>query len=162
MYQHIIDTPIGWFRIVGNETQIVNSGWINEEDALVGGPGAQIQWKASAEAQVREYFKGERKSFSLPLFIEGTGFQSMVWNSLQGIPFGATRSYGDLAIDLGDSKKARAVGSAIGDNPFLLLVPCHRIIGSDGLLTGYAGGLQRKEWLLKHEGAFDSEQLALF
>ena len=162
MYQHIVDTPIGWFRIVGNDTHIVTSGWINEEDALVGGPGAHIQWKREAEMQIQEYFKGARKSFNLPLFIEGSDFQSQIWTVLKKIPFGLTRSYSELAEELGDSKKARAVGSAVGENPFLLLVPCHRIIGSDGSLTGFAGGLERKEWLLKHEGAFGSEQLELF
>ena len=162
MYQHIVDTPLGWFRIVGNDTHIVTSGWINEEDAIVGGPGAHVEWKRKAEDQIKEYFKGERKVFNLPLFIEGSDFQSKVWFLLQEIPFGSTSSYSDLALELGDSNKARAIGSAIGENPFLLFVPCHRVIGSDGSLTGYAGGLERKEWLLKHEGAFESEQLALF
>lgn len=162
MYQHIVDTPLGWFRIVGNDTHIVTSGWINEEDAIVGGPGAHVEWKRKAEDQINEYFKGERRVFNLPLFIEGSDFQSKVWILLQEIPFGSTRSYVDLASELGDPNKARAIGSASGENPFLLFVPCHRVIGSDGSLTGYAGGLERKDWLLKHEGAFESEQLALF
>ncbi len=162
MYQHIVDTPIGWFRIVGNDTHIVTSGWINEEDAIVGGPGAHVEWKREAEVQIQEYFQGNRKVFNLPLFIEGSDFQSNVYTLLRHIKFGITRSYLDLALDLGDANKARAIGAAVGENPYLLLVPCHRVIGNDGTLTGYAAGLERKEWLLKHEGAFGSEQLALF
>ena len=97
MYQHIVDTPIGWFRIVGNDTHIVTSGWINEEDAIVGGPGAHVEWKREAEVQIQEYFQGNRKVFNLPLFIEGSDFQSNVYTLLRHIKFGITRSYLDLA-----------------------------------------------------------------
>ena len=162
MYQHIVDTPIGWFRIVGNDAHIVNSGWINEEDAIVGGPGAHVEWKRRAEVQLNEYFFGDKRTFNLPLFMEGSDFQSNVWACIREIPFGSTRTYSEIAQELGDKNKARAIGTAAGENPFLLFIPCHRIVGSDKSLTGFAGGLDRKEWLLKHEGAFESEQLALF
>lgn len=102
-------------------------------------------------AQLAEYECGERRAFTLPLAPAGTPFQQRVWAALCDIPFGETRSYGDLARTLGDPKLTRAVGHANGQNPIALVVPCHRVIGADGSLTGYAGGLPLKEALLRHE-----------
>lgn len=104
-------------------------------------------------AQLDEYFSGTRQSFDLPLRPIGTPFQQRVWTALSDIPFGATESYGDLANRLGDRKASRAVGLANGKNPISIIVPCHRVIGADGSLTGYGGGIERKLWLLRHEGA---------
>jgi methylated-DNA-[protein]-cysteine S-methyltransferase len=101
--------------------------------------------------QLAAYFRSELKAFRVPLFMKGTDFQNRVWNELQKIPFGGTVSYLQLARQLGDEKCIRAAASANGKNPFAVIVPCHRVIGSDGTLTGYAGDLWRKQWLLEHE-----------
>ena len=115
-------------------------------------------WKRDAAAlreareQLLAYFAGERRVFDLPLHPEGTPFQLKVWNALSEIPFGATRSYGDVARRIGDPKAVRAVGAANGRNPLPIVVPCHRVIGSDGRMVGFGGGLPTKQFLLVHEG----------
>jgi len=101
--------------------------------------------------QLAEYFKGRRQKFSIPLLLEGTDFQKAVWRQLQKIPFGQTASYGDVARAIGSPKAFRAVGNANNKNPIPLIIPCHRVIGSDGKLVGFGGGIWRKEWLLDHE-----------
>jgi O-6-methylguanine DNA methyltransferase len=101
--------------------------------------------------QLREYFKGRRKKFDLPLNLIGTAFQKRVWSHLQKVPYGKTRSYQELAVAIGQSNASRAVGGANHRNPVVIVVPCHRIIGADGALTGYGGGLWRKQWLLEFE-----------
>lgn len=101
--------------------------------------------------QLKDYFAGTRIVFDLPIIQDGTLFQKQVWNKLLTIPYGTTISYGQLAKQLGDAKNVRAVGTTNGKNKILIIVPCHRVIGADGSLTGYAGELWRKEWLLKHE-----------
>lgn len=106
-----------------------------------------------AVAQLGEYFAGRRREFDLPLEPVGTEFQQRAWRELRGIPFGATISYGEQARRLGDQKASRAVGSANGRNPIAVVVPCHRVVGADGSLTGYASGVDRKAWLLEHERA---------
>jgi methylated-DNA-[protein]-cysteine S-methyltransferase len=105
-----------------------------------------------AVRQLEEYFAGNRRDFDLPLCLNGTEFQQRVWRALTEIPFGDTWSYGELAKWIGNPSASRAVGLANGRNPISILVPCHRVIGADGSLTGYGGGLQRKQWLLAHEG----------
>lgn len=104
--------------------------------------------------QLDDYFKGSRKDFTVPIYQEGTDFQKQVWAELLTIPYGKTVSYAGLAKQLGDIKKIRAVGTTNGKNNLAILVPCHRVIGSNQQLTGYAGGLWRKRWLLDHEGRF--------
>jgi methylated-DNA-[protein]-cysteine S-methyltransferase len=107
---------------------------------------------AAAAQQLREYFSGQRQSFDLPLQPAwGTPFQHDVWQALQRIPFGRTSTYGDIARDIGNPKAVRAVGAAIGQNPLTIVVPCHRVVGANGSLTGFAGGLDRKQYLLSHE-----------
>jgi len=101
--------------------------------------------------QLTEYFQGERQTFSLPLSVQGTVFQRAVWDLLCKIPYGSTTSYGQLAQQLGNRNKARAVGGAAHVNPLPLIIPCHRLIGADGKLTGFAGGLKIKKYLLEHE-----------
>ena len=103
-------------------------------------------------SELNEYFKGERTHFSVPLDTQGTEFQQSVWRALMGVEFGKTKSYLDIAQAINNPKAVRAVGAANGKNPISIIVPCHRVIGASGKLTGYAGGLDRKEWLLKHEG----------
>jgi methylated-DNA-[protein]-cysteine S-methyltransferase len=116
--------------------------WTRDEPAL-----------RETRAQLNAYFAGELKEFDLPMVLEGTEFQRKVWELLCEIPYGVTTSYGELARRLGTPSASRAVGLANGSNPISIIVPCHRVIGADGSLTGYGGGLERKEWLLKHEGA---------
>ena len=104
--------------------------------------------------QLAEYFAGTRRSFDVPLGPRGTGFQTIVWRALTAIPYGETRSYGELARTIGRPAASRAVGAANGQNPIAIIVPCHRVIGANGDLTGYAGGLPTKRWLLAHEARY--------
>lgn len=113
------------------------------------------------QTQLDDYFKGSRERFDLTLEPDGTPFQKAIWQQLLDIPFGQTASYLDIARLAGNAKAVRAVGAANGQNPISIIIPCHRVIGSNGKLTGYGGGLWRKAWLLKHEGVL-STQLALF
>lgn len=118
---------------------------------------------ALAREQLEAYFAGQRQTFDLPLAPEGTPFQQAVLRALAEIPYGQTRSYGDIARRLGQPTASRAVGAANGRNPLAIVLPCHRVIGSDGSLTGYAGGLPAKRWLLRHEGvAIAAVQRPLF
>lgn len=122
------------------------------------GPGDDPRAEAVAEAtasQLIEYFAGDRKAFDVPLVFEGTGFQREVWRELARIGFGETSSYGEVAERIGRPKAVRAVGLAVGANPITIIVPCHRVVGADGSLTGFGGGLDRKRWLLGHEGALE-------
>ena len=112
-----------------------------------------------AVLQLQDYFDGKRTTFTFPLNPSGTDFQKKVWDELLHIPFGKTCSYLDLSKKLGDVKAIRAVASANGKNPLWIVVPCHRVIGTDGSLTGYAGGLWRKKWLLEHENPVKQETL---
>ena len=115
----------------------------------------------AAERQLADYFDGRLTAFDLPLQLDGTPFQRLVWDELQRVPFGERVSYGELARRVGRPGSARAVGLANGRNPVSIIVPCHRVVGSDGTLTGYGGGLHRKAWLLDHEAQGGPGQLAL-
>jgi methylated-DNA-[protein]-cysteine S-methyltransferase len=156
--QEIIDTPMGWMVLKGDQDHVKQAYWAAEEELTIGQGTMPAEWKAQATAQIAEYFKKERSQFSLPLKPEGTAFQEMIWERLLEIPSGTTTSYSEMA----GPDQARAVGSAVGANPLLLLIPCHRVIGADGSLTGYAGGKERKEELLRIEGAHLPQQLRLF
>ena len=109
------------------------------------------EFTEAAVQQILEYFAGTRKTFTVPLHAPGTEFQQRVWEALRQIPFGEIRSYGEIATAIGEPKAVRAVGTANGMNRIAILIPCHRVIGADGALTGYGGGLWRKDWLLQHE-----------
>jgi AraC family transcriptional regulator of adaptative response/methylated-DNA-[protein]-cysteine methyltransferase len=111
--------------------------------------------------QLKEYFKGRRKDFTVPLITPGSAFQQAVWKELQNIPFGATRSYHEQSVALGNPDSIRAVANANGMNRIAILIPCHRVIGSDGRLVGYGGGLRRKKWLLDHEKKFSGKPVDL-
>lgn len=150
-YQTALNTPIGRVLIEGSRSAITRVD-IVAQDAPVGRSNRVL---ASARKQLREYFKGKRTAFSVPLDnAAGTHFQRAVWRELQAIPIGQAITYHELARRVtGDVKAARAAGRANGANPFMIIVPCHRVIGADGRLTGYRGGLKAKEWLLKHEKA---------
>lgn len=108
-------------------------------------------WLEPAREQLRAYFAGERREFDLPLSLEGTAFQKRVWDALTGVPYGETASYRDIAARIGEPKSSRAVGAANGRNPVSIVIPCHRVVGASGRLTGYGGGLERKRWLIALE-----------
>jgi len=150
-------TPVGVLTLVASERGVRAVMWPDERGGRVplgdtSGAGAAADGiLADAVRQLEEYFIGERTEFDLPLDPVGTDFQQQVWMVLRTIPFGATISYGEQAARLGDKNKSRAVGAANGRNPISIIVPCHRVVGSTGKLTGFAGGLGTKDWLLRHE-----------
>ena len=160
LYQTIIDSPVGPLTLVASEAGLRAVLWLGDRDPTVmrvqlgpidgGGldPGGVL---AAAVTQLEEYFAGSRTEFDLRLDIEGSEFQRSAWDELSRIPFGETVSYGEQARRLGNVRKARAVGAANGRNPISIIVPCHRVVGSNGSLTGFGGGIQAKAWLLDHE-----------
>ncbi len=157
MQHAYIQTPLGITTIKGDETGIMS---ISVSNANTAEPSKEIPaCLAVAATQLGEYFAGTRTTFQLPLSFRGTDFQRRVWLELLNIPFGKTCSYLELSRKLGDMKAIRAVAAANGQNPFWIVVPCHRVIGSDGSLTGYAGGLWRKQWLLEHESPYKQQSL---
>lgn len=160
----VIDTPIGDLLLVGESRQTadvartsdvaltgaylvgqryereIGNDWVRDDAAF-----------AAAQKQFDEYFAGNSTSFDLGFALHGSPFQRAVWQALDAIPYGETCSYGELAARVADRGKTRAVAAAVGRNPLCIVLPCHRVIGADGSLTGYAGGLERKRWLLDHE-----------
>ena len=156
MPEAIINTPLGPALIAGDEEGIQS---ISVSPAEVVTTAKIPRELTEAAKQLEEYFKGKRREFSFKLNPQGTTFQKRVWEELLRIPYGKTISYLELSRKLGDVKAIRAVASANGKNPLWIVVPCHRVIGSDGSLTGYAGGLHRKKWLLNHESAVRQETL---
>jgi methylated-DNA-[protein]-cysteine S-methyltransferase len=151
-----IQTPLGVAKIVGDESGITVISILSEGEVTTTIP-AVLQ---EAITQLNDYFAGNRNDFDFKMNPSGTHFQQKVWQELLNIPFGKTMSYLDLSKKMGDVKAIRAVASANGKNPLWIVVPCHRVIGTDGSLTGYAGGLWRKKWLLEHESP--SAQQSLF
>lgn len=154
----IIDSPVGKLKLVASHDRLAAILWENDNPNRVK-LGALVEDCADpvlveAERQLTDYFYGKRKSFSLKLGLVGTKFQNEVWQALLAIPFGETRSYGQLASQLGNPRASRAVGAAIGKNPISIIVPCHRAIGASGQLTGFAGGLMTKAKLLELEGSY--------
>ncbi len=152
-----IETPLGIAVIAGDENGIASVSVTKESKNK---PSKEIPfYLEDASTQLKEYFEGKRTNFDLKLNPSGTEFQKKVWNQLLNIPFGKTATYLDMAKRLGDPKCIRAAASANGKNPLWIIVPCHRVIGSDGSLTGYAGGLWRKKWLLDHENPVKQHSL---
>lgn len=152
----LINTPLGVTKISGDEKGIASVTILNANETITDIIPEVLQ---DCACQLQEYFQGKRKSFSLKLNPKGTEFQNRVWAELQIIPFGKTVSYLELSKQLGDVKAIRAVANANGKNPLWIIVPCHRVIGSDGSLIGYAGGLHRKQWLLEHESPYKQQSL---
>ena len=142
------ETPVGKLCIGEEDGVIVRTTWskIPTEYIL-----KETKLILQCKMQLDEYFRGERKTFDLPLAPKGTDFQKKVWNALQEIPYGETRTYGEIAAAVGNPKAARAVGMANHKNPIGIIIPCHRVVGADGKLVGYAGGMDKKEWLLQLE-----------
>lgn len=153
----IIKSPLGFTKITGDLSGIASVSVLNSEENI-----SEIIPESLQECvtQLNEYFSGTRKKFNLKLNPKGTDFQKSIWNLLLQIPFGKSISYLELSKQLGDVKAIRAVANANGKNPLWIIVPCHRVIGTDGSLTGYAGGLNRKQWLLEHESP--NQQQSLF
>lgn len=144
----IISTPLGPAKLVGDGDGLQSVTVLNDESPASDDVPEVL---SECKSQLEEYFSGERKQFSLKLNPQGTDFQKSVWNELNEIPYGQTISYLDLSKRIGNTKSIRAVAAANGKNPIWIIIPCHRVIGSDGSLVGYAGGLSRKAWLLNHE-----------
>ncbi|NKI26755.1 methylated-DNA--[protein]-cysteine S-methyltransferase [Arenibacter sp. 6A1] len=151
-----IPTPLGTAKIEGDENGLSKITVLDGEETITDVIPETLE---DAVYQLQEYFKGERQEFSLTLNPEGTDFQKRVWKALKRIPYGKTASYMELSKLVGDVKAIRAVAAANGKNPLWIVIPCHRIIGSDGSLTGYAGGLHRKKWLLEHEQPVKQQSL---
>jgi methylated-DNA-[protein]-cysteine S-methyltransferase len=155
----IIDSPVGKLKLVASDKGLAGVLWERENTRPVPLSEAvedkQHPVLVETERQLGEYFAGKRKTFSIALDLRGTQFQKDVWEALLAIPFGETRSYGQLAKQLGNPRATRAVGAANGRNPVSIIVPCHRVIGSSGKLTGFGGGLETKAHLLSLEDVRD-------
>lgn len=151
----VIASPVGTLTLVAAERGLVAVLWPEERAGRVpiasGTHDPAQPVLAEAARQLRSYFAGELRAFDLPLAPEGTPFQRSVWRALGDIPYGATATYGDIATALGNPAATRAVGAANGRNPLSIVLPCHRVVGSSGALTGFAGGMAAKRWLLAHE-----------
>lgn len=150
-----MDSPVGTLKLVAHDHALVAVMWDNEDHkrvrlaALL--ENTQHPMLLKAKQQLQQYFAGQRQQFDLPLDFQGTEFQQHVWNALLTIPYGETRSYKDIALQIGNVKAVRAVGAANGKNPISIIAPCHRVIGSGGALVGFAGGLDKKQILLNLE-----------
>lgn len=148
------ESPIGVIEIIGTD-EAIYSIMFSEGDSVTNRTQAETPASlVDCYDQIEQYFKGERHEFTFPYNFEGTDFQKLVWNALTKVSCAETVSYKDIAVSIGNEKAVRAVGTANGKNKLSIVIPCHRIIGSNGKLTGYAGGLWRKEWLLQHERTF--------
>ncbi len=150
-----MDSPVGVLTLTADSGRLTGVAMDGQRHAAAPPERARRDdaWFTDVVAQLQEYFAGGRHAFDIPIQLEGTDFQRRVWTQLAEIPYGETVSYRDIASGVGDPKACRAVGLANGRNPVAIVVPCHRVIGADGRLTGYGGGLDRKRWLLEHEAS---------
>jgi methylated-DNA-[protein]-cysteine S-methyltransferase len=159
----ILDSPVGELLLAGEATAdgagsvtLTSVSMTGQRNAPSIGPGAKLAPEMFAEVtrQLGAYFAGELTAFDLDLAPRGTPFQQRIWQALESVPYGTTITYGELARQLGVPRdRVVALGAAVGANPLLIIRPCHRVVGADGLMRGYAGGVERKQWLLVHEGA---------
>ena len=145
-------TPLGKLRLVAD---VRGLNRVEFSDRIRSSAGVCVETKIlqQAKRELKEYFSGVRTEFEIPLNPDGTEFQIAVWNELLKLPFGATTTYGEIARNMGNPEAMRAVGAANGKNPIAIIIPCHRVVGTNGKLIGYGGGIDRKLWLLKHETA---------
>jgi len=149
------DSPVGKLALVAEADQLIIVGLVGDElpeDAVEHVSGQEPSVLRRTKQQLDEYFAGTRRNFDLPLAPQGTDFQVKVWNALCTIPYGETNNYGQIAVQVGNPKAARAVGGANNRNPIAIIIPCHRVIGANGAMVGYRGGLDIKEHLLQLEG----------
>lgn len=151
LYKAYYKSPIGNIEIISDEEYILALDFIEEESTRDSFEDVPEVLKKCVE-EIDEYFKGTRKEFTVKVKVNGTEFQEKVWNELQKIPYGKVCSYKDIAAAVGNEKAVRAVGGANHRNKISIIIPCHRVVGKDGSLIGYGGGLWRKKWLLDHEG----------
>jgi methylated-DNA-[protein]-cysteine S-methyltransferase len=165
---YVLDTPIGPLTLVASDAGLHELHFPNETGPAASDAGASADRRdpehpvlVETVRQLREYFAGERRDFDLPLAPEGTPFQLAAWRALCAVPYATTVSYGEQARRLGDVGKTRAVGAANGRNPIPIVIPCHRVVGFDGKLVGFGGGLETKAWLLDHERAVAGDVLDL-
>ena len=147
-YSKTIETPIGVLKLTSDEKSLKSISF--DAEIMENGPELP-EVLHNTQKQLEEYFFGNRRQFDLPLDPDGTAFQHKIWKQLSEVPYGSTKSYIEIARAMGSESSSRAVGMANGRNPIPVIIPCHRIIGHDGRLTGYAGGVDRKRWLLLHE-----------
>ena len=155
-YISYLKSPIGQLKITADESSVNSILFVFDDTEMEVENDNEVL--EICKEQLKEYFAGVRKEFNVNIHQEGTEFQQKVWAELIKIPYGKTVSYNDIARDIGGRNMMRAVGAANGKNLISIIVPCHRVIGSDGKLTGYAGGMWRKEWLLKHEDKYSGEE----
>ncbi len=147
-YRDHVDTPLGRMEVCAGDSGITSLNFVEETSSV-----NSSSITDEAIRQINQYFDGERRTFNIALDATGTDFQQGVWQALCAIDYGQTCSYQDIAEAIENPKAVRAVGAANGKNPISIIVPCHRVIGANGALTGYASGVDRKAWLLKHEGS---------
>ena len=152
----IIKSPLGFTKIVGDIDGVVSITILNSKEKITDIIPIELE---DCVIQLNEYFDGSRKQFDLKINPQGTNFQKKVWKLLENIPYNKTLSYLELSKQMGDVKAIRAVANANGKNPIWIVIPCHRVIGSNGSLTGYAGGIHRKKWLLEHENPYKQQSL---
>lgn len=173
LYKNELDTPVGSMVLVANEQGLCLAEFADdlsmeirlqsfEKKTGLTFSGLSNQINELAKDQLVQYFKKELTEFNVPLSPYGTAFQKEVWKLLSTIPFGQTKTYKSQADQFNSPDAIRAIASANGKNPLAIIIPCHRVLGSDGSLTGYAGGLWRKKWLLEHEGSLNTGQVSLF
>ena len=163
LVHRFMKSPVGELKLVAGPRGLVAVLWENDDPRRVPLEASRADDRhpalVEAERQLADYFSGERRAFALDLDFNGTPFQQSVWRALLAIPYGETRSYGEIARGLGSPDAVRAVGAANGKNPISIIAPCHRVIGASGKLTGFAGGLKAKAWLLDHERGRGEDRL---
>ena len=157
-YFSTLDSPIGELLLTGDGERLTGL-WMEKHARATQDMTRNDRVLKQTRDQLAAYFAGERQTFELPFHGQGTPFQQRVWQALCNIPYGETISYGELARRIGQPTASRAVGLANGQNPISIIVPCHRVIGANGSLTGYGGGLPRKQWLLAHEASHSGKDL---
>jgi methylated-DNA-[protein]-cysteine S-methyltransferase len=165
----VVGSPLGELTLTAEDGSLTGlyfpHHWYPPTASALGSPGEEgfgEQGSGAIRRQLEEYFAGQRQQFDLPVWLRGEEFQQRVWALIAAIPYGQTTSYGELAAELGPGVLARDVGTAVGRNPVSVIVPCHRVVGKDGKLTGYAGGLGRKQFLLTLENPVHAEPATLF
>ena len=156
----VIKSPLGYLKLQASDKGLQRCSILNQEEAISCLNCGISPFLEEVIQQLHQYFDGERETFDIDFDLQGTAFQKKVWMALTTIAYGKTLSYSELAIQLGDLNAIRAVASANGKNPIGIIIPCHRVIGSDGSLTGFAWGIDKKQWLLEHES--NVKQLSLF
>lgn len=158
--QSVFNSPIGLIQLTIENDYLIKVDFIEDKEIYQDEINELMQ---KCKTQLSEYFEGKRFVFDLPIKLNGSEFQKKVWNEVSKISFGKTKSYLQIAEQIGDKNSIRAVGLANAQNPIPIIIPCHRVIGSDGKLVGYAGGLQRKKWLINHEAKYsNNNQMEIF